>query len=197
MSDDELTTAIKEVSSALTAYQTKLWDCFKEREKRLIQKNANLQAVIDRVRDISNDGNNNVNESANESSDNFPVHSNVIDTIADNVIDTIVDNNSDTREFCILTQIKPAGPRFHFDESDFIDSNASDQSVEGKDCEGRSIHIGDLVEVLTNSKNGKPFKSNETAYVTYFTGNRVRLSKFDNRSIIGFRDSKNIRLVEK
>ena len=111
LSDDELTTAIKEVSSALTAYQTKLWDCFKEREKRLIQKNANLQAVIDRVRDISNDGNNNVNESVNESSDNFPNSSNVIATIAD--------NNSDTCGYCILTQIKPEGPRFQFDESDF------------------------------------------------------------------------------
>ena len=67
----------------------------------------------------------------------------------------------------------------------------------GKDCEGRSIHTGDLVEVLTDSKNGKPFKSKEIVLVTYSTGNRVRLAKLDNRSIIGFRDSKNVRLVEK
>ena len=33
LSDDELTTAINELSSALSAYQMKLWDCFKEREK--------------------------------------------------------------------------------------------------------------------------------------------------------------------
>ena len=67
----------------------------------------------------------------------------------------------------------------------------------GKDCEGRSIHTSDLVEVLTDSKNGKPFKSKEIVLVTYSTGNRVRLAKLDNRYIIGFRDSKNVRLVEK
>ena len=188
LSDDELTTAINELSSALSAYQMKLWDCFKEREKRLIQKNANLRAIIDRVRDISNDGNINVNESINESSDNLPNSSTVIATISD--------NNSDTNGFCILSHIKP-GRRIEFDDNNSLKSNASDHLDNGKDCDGRSIHTGDLVEVLTDSKNGKPFKSKEIVLVTYSTGNRVRLAKLDNRSIIGFRDSKNVRLVEK
>ena len=188
LSDDELTNAINELSSALSAYQMKLWDCFKEREKRLIQKNANLRAIIDRVRDISNDGNINVNESINESSDNLPNSSTVIATISD--------NNCDTNGFCILSHIKP-GRRIEFDDNNSLKSNASDHSDNGKDCDGRSIHTGDLVEVLTDSKNGKPFKSKEIVLVTYSTGNRVRLAKLDNRSIIGFRDSKNVRLVEK
>ena len=116
LSDNELTTAINELSSALSAYQMKLWDCFKEREKRLIQKNANLRAIIDRVRDISNDGNINVNESINESSDNLPNSSTVIATISD--------NKSDTNGFCILSHIKP-GRRFEFDDDEFNDERCS------------------------------------------------------------------------
>ena len=146
LSDDELSSAINELSLALSNYQILLLNCINEREKRHTEQVTNLHAIISHVRDIGNDGN--IHE--NESDDNIS-----------------------------------------------LSSNISDHSSAGKDCQGRSVYTGDLVEILTGSKNGKPFKSNEIALVRYSTGSRIRLSKLDNKSIIGFRDSKNVRLLDK
>ena len=134
LSDEELSSSLNGLSSALSNYQMLLWNCFNEQERRLTRRINTLQRIV--VRDICNDDNN------------------------------------------------------------FLTSNASENTNECKDCHGRPIQTDDLVEVLTPSKSGKPFNSNEIALVRYGTGNCVRLSKLENKSIQGFRDSKNVRLIE-
>ena len=58
------------------------------------------------------------------------------------------------------------------------------------------MHIGDLVEVISGSKNGQPFKSKEKALVQYSTGSRIKICKLYDETIIEFCDSKNICLVD-
>ena len=57
------------------------------------------------------------------------------------------------------------------------------------------MYIGDLVELLTQSKNGKPFKLKEKVLVTASTGFRILFCKTNNKKISGCRDGKNISLI--
>ena len=58
------------------------------------------------------------------------------------------------------------------------------------------MHAGDLVEVISISKNGKPLKSKEKALLQYSTGSRIKLCNLYDETIIGYRNSENICLVD-
>ena len=84
LSDNGLSSVINKLSSELSNYQILLWDCFKKREKRHIQNITNLQAIINRVRDISNKGNIHGKRSIDESLINCLNTPTVVLTISDN-----------------------------------------------------------------------------------------------------------------
>ena len=68
--------------------------------------------------------------------------------------------------------------------------------VIGHDCAGNALCPGDIVEVLTGSKNGTPFKRKDKALVHFSPGVHIMLSKVDNNEMIGYRNSKNLRIKQ-
>ena len=64
----------------------------------------------------------------------------------------------------------------------------------GRDCDGNPLHSGDIVEVLSPSKNRAPFKYKDTTFVVISPGLRIMISRTDNEAITSFRDSKYLRL---
>ena len=197
LSDDELSSKIEDLSKTLSSYQILLWDCFEERERRHAQKVNNLQAVINIVRDISNKGNIHENESVDKSLNQCQNTS--------TAVLTIFEINSVTKEKHKLSRRKTK-PNIDIENDIALPSNASGDSTnlyryheherieEGEDYQGRLVYKGELVEILTGSKNGKPFTFKYKAVVKHSTGSCIKLGNFNDKSSIGFRDSKNIRL---
>ena len=60
----------------------------------------------------------------------------------------------------------------------------------------RIVHTGDLVEVISGSKKGKPFKPKDQALVLHSTGSLIKLRNLYDENIIGYCDGKNIRLLD-
>ena len=88
-----------------------------------------------------------------------------------------------------------------------LSSNCSGDSIDswktytnpvvlGNDCTGNTICRGDIVEVLTSSKNGTPFKRNDKAKVLISPGAHIMLSKVGNEEMMGYRSSKKLRITE-
>ena len=71
----------------------------------------------------------------------------------------------------------------------------NDRTPVGIDCHGRLVHTGDLVEVISGSKKGKPFKPKDQALVLHSTGSLIKLRNLDDETIIGYRYGKNIRVL--
>ena len=111
-----------------------------------------------------------------------------------NNVATISDHNNATESFRKF-------PRVKSDENASLTSITSNETIDynsgiGFDHKGRRVNIGDLVEVLSGSKNGIPFKPNDKAFVMGASCNRIKLRKQDNENIIGWRDRKNISLID-
>ena len=66
----------------------------------------------------------------------------------------------------------------------------------GNDCDGNYLYPGDLVEILSPSKNGTPFKYKEIAKVMKSPGEQIRLGSLDDGLVTGYRAGKNVRLKE-
>ena len=66
----------------------------------------------------------------------------------------------------------------------------------GNDRDGKFLYAKDVVEILTPSKNGTPFKSLDNAMIMSCNGTKIWLRSVDDDSVTGYRLGKNLRLKE-
>ena len=198
--NDQISDGIRELMESITSKQCLLKRYIDEQKKRHDAEVKNLRQALDRIGKISTEDTIRPNKS---------VQNQTIDlqnTLA--VVSTLSESDKITKKSRKKSNlVQNVSEKIEIEDDHTLPSNCSGRSVDywksypnnvvlGNDCKGNAIWPGDIVEILSGSKNGTPFKRKDEAKVHFTPGVHIMLSKVGNDEMIGFRSSKNLRITQ-
>ena len=199
-SNDQISDSISEQMESIKSKQCLLKRYIDEQKKRHDVEVKNLRQVLNRINKISTEE----NICSKKSVENRTIE--LQNTLA--VVSTLSDSDKTPKKSRKTSNlVQYVSQKIEIEDDHTLPSHCSGRSVDswnsypnnvvlGNDCKGNAICPGDIVEVLTGSKNGTPFKRKDEAKVHLSPGVHIMLSKVVNDQMIGFRSSKNLRITQ-
>ena len=156
--------------------------CIEELNKRHEVELKDLRKKLSKIGEISNAGSSPSKSSVKEGSINCLNTSTVVSTISESD-KTVAYHNDD--EDCYSNDSNRSCPS---------DNYVFTPQPVGNDCDGKNLYIDDIVEILSPSKNGIPFKSKDRAKILNSPGKQICVRSLKDASVTGYRSGKNLRL---
>ena len=162
--------------------------CIVELDKRHEAEVENLRSKLSKIGQITSDGSSPSKSSVKERSINCPNTSTVVSTMSESE-KTVAYHKDDTDDCsCDSHDSSRSGSRI------FVPRPV------GNDCDGNFLYPNDIVEILSPSKNGTPFRIKDKGRVLKSPGRKkgkqICVRSLENVSLKGYRSGKNLRLKQ-